>query len=139
MANELTYDHGIPITLVFTITNCAQSSTVDGVLAGVAATNGLKVPTGYAFHAIFIDAESNAARTAGSNTVKVIKDGTELSSGPEATLDGTNTTRDDGVAVVGDDPVAAGEEVGVSATGDGTWAPGTADFDVILTGILLPA
>ena len=139
MANELAYEKGIPITLAFTITNVIQSGTVDGVLAGAAATNGMNVPTGYAFHPVFVEVESNAARTAGSATVKVTKDGTELDNGPEATLDATNTTKHNGVKNVGADPVAAGEEAGVSGTGDGTWAPATADFDVILVGILLPA
>lgn len=139
MPNELTYEHGFNLTLQYEITDCAASSTTDGKLMGATARNGFVVPTGYKFHAIWIDVESNEARTAGTLTVKVTSDGTELATGPEAVLDATNTTAHAGVKWIGAQPIAAGKEVGVSATGDGSWAPATADVGVILGGVLTPA
>lgn len=130
-----------PITLTFTVTDVIQAGPVDGVLAGVAATNGFVVPTGYKFVPVYIDAESNAARTAGLATVVVTADGTELVNGPEAVIDDTNTLRHQGTLALpgAPDSVAAGEEVGVSADGDASWTPETADFDVILCGYLVKA
>lgn len=142
MANELDFTGDMPMTLVFTIANVAGGpviSLVDGVIAGANATNGMIVPAGYAFHPLFIEVEVNDARTAGTAIFKVTSDGTELSNGPEATLDATNTTQDTGIQRPGTEPVAAGAEVGVSATGDTSWAPDTADADVILYGVLRPA
>lgn len=142
MANELARDDGIPITLTFTITNVAGGpaiSYVDGVLTGANGMNGMVVPTGYQFHPLYIGVEINDARTAGSATFYATKDGAELVNGPTVTIDGDNTLVNNGVGRASADPVDAGEEVSVSAVGDVDWAPDTADADVILIGILLPA
>lgn len=141
MANELEIIHNaFPITLQLVISNVGAGATpVDGSLAGaVAAKTGWVVPAGYIFHPMYIDVLSNDARTAGSNTIKVTGDGTEIGAGPDATLDATNTTADRGVATLGASPMAAGVIVGVSSTGDGSFAPTTADADVILSGVLTP-
>jgi hypothetical protein len=138
MANELDYDFGINVTLVFKVTNGSAAGVTDGVLMGGEAS-GMVVPAGYAFHPLYISSESNDARTGGTSTMKVTTDGTELTKGPLATLDATNTLKDNGVARPGQATVAAGATVGISHTGAGTWAPATADFDVILIGVLLPA
>ena len=141
MANELARDDGISVSLFFTVANVAGGpviSIVDGILAGANGKNGMIVPTGYAFHPMLIDVEVNDARTAGTAIFKATKDGVELTSGPTATLNASNTTQARGVQRAGPDPIAAGEEVGVSSTGDISWAPDTSDADVILVGILLP-
>lgn len=140
MANELSYEKGIPMTLQYIITNVGAGTTpVDGTLASGQGGNGFFVPTGYVFHPLLLSAEYNDARTAGSSVVKVTYNGTELTNGPEATIDATDTAQDEGVQRVGVDAAVAGEEVSVSATGDGSFAPTTADADVILVGVLLPA
>jgi len=140
MANELTYDNGLAVTLQYTITNVGAGTTpVDGTLASGNGMTGYTVPTGYEFHALHLNVEYNDARTAGDSTVKVTSGGTELTGGPEAVIDASNTTNANGSERPGADPIAAGNEVAVSATGDGSFAPTTADADVILIGVLLPA
>jgi hypothetical protein len=139
MANEFDLPHPL-LTLAFTIANVGAGTTpVDGKLMGADAKNGFIVPTGYKFVPVYLDAEINDARTAGTSTIKVTADGTELVGGPEALIDDTDTLADTGIVQGMPDSVAAGEEVGVSATGDGSFAPTTADADVIVVGYLMPA
>lgn len=138
MSNELVYPDGFPVTLQFVITDVNAGATTDGTLAG-GNTAGWIVPAGYTFHALAVSVYSNAARTAGTATVKVTDDGTELVSGPEAVLNASNTTKASGVSRPLRQGIAAGSVVGVSATGDASWAPTTADFDVVVLGVLLPA
>jgi hypothetical protein len=125
----------------FTIANIsAGTAPVDGILAGGNGCNGPIVPTGYKFVPFHIDVESNDARTAGSSIIKVTSGGTELAGGPEATLAGAPATlRASGTVTGAPTSVAAAAEVGVSASGDGSFAPTTADADVILYGYFLPA
>lgn len=137
MANELSL-HLPLVAFQFTISNVAQGAVTDGVLAGGNGKGGPVVPTGYKFIPVFIDVESNDACTAGVATIKVTTGGTELANGPEATLNTTDTLTDTGLSTT-KDSVAAGAEVGVSATGDGSWAPATADLDVVLYGFFAPA
>lgn len=138
MANELEFPDGFPVTLEFRIDDVQAGGITDGKLASN-LTTGFVVPSGHEFHPVCVSVYSNAARTGGTATVKVTDNGTELTGGPEATIDGTNTQKATGVQRVGPEPIAAGHVVGVSATGDASWAPTTADFDVVLLGFLLPA
>jgi hypothetical protein len=139
MANELSRPHPL-VSFQFTIANIDAGTTpVDGILAGGNGKNGPIVPTGYKFSPVFIDAEINAARTAGTSTIKVTDNGTEIVSGPEALIDDTNTLADTGVVSGDPQKIAAAHEIGVSATGNGSFAPTTADADVILYGYFLPA
>lgn len=137
MANEFDRPEHL-ITLVFNIQNVGAGATpVDGVL-GVAKT-GYVVPAGYSFVPVYLDALSNAARTAGTNVIQITDNGTEIKNGPDATLDATNTTADRGLVTGTPVTIAAGHIVGVSATGDGSFAPTTADADVVVQGYLIPA
>jgi hypothetical protein len=141
MANELNLSHPLAV-FQYTIANVGAGATpVDGILAGSPNTApvGFLVPTGYKFVPVFIDARYNDARTGGTSTVKVTDNGAEVSGGPEALIDGTNTLRDTGSVTGAPVSIAAGREVSVSATGAGTFAPATADADVILYGYFLPA
>jgi hypothetical protein len=139
MANELSRPHPL-VTFRYTIANVtAGTAPVDGILAGGNGMNGPKVPTGYKFVPVFIDCEINDARTAGTSTVKVTVDGAEVTGGPEALIDGTNTLRDTGSVTGSPVIAAAATEIGVSATGDGSFAPTTADADVVLYGYFTPA
>jgi hypothetical protein len=138
MSNELDLPHPL-CAYVFTITDVGAAGPTDGILAGGNGKGGPVVPTGYKFVPVFIDAEYNAARTGGTSTVKVTAAGTELVGGPEALIDATNTTNDTGSITGAPDSVAAGEEIGVSATGAGTFAPATADATVIVHGYYMPA
>lgn len=137
-SNILSLPHAL-VCFQFTIANVsAGTAPVDGILAGGNGCNGPLVPAGYKFVPVFIDAEVNDARTAGSTTIKVTADGTELVGGPEALIDSTNTLRDTGSVTGAPDSIAAGEEIGVSATGNGSFAPTTADADVIVYGYFMP-
>lgn len=139
MANEFDRPHPL-VAFQFVIANVGAGATpVDGTLTGAYVKGGPIVPTGYKFVPVFIDVETNDARTAGTSTIKVTADGTELVGGPEALIDDTDTLADTGLATGDADSVAAGEEIGVSATGDGSFAPTTADADVVLYGYFLPA
>lgn len=71
---------------------------------------------------------SNEARTAGTLTVEVTVNGT--GTGLTAVLDGTNTTVKVTAQSEGTDTFAAGAELGVRITTDGSWAPTTADITV---------
>ena len=133
------FDQGVDVALNFKIENVGAGTTpVDGTLASGQGAQGFVVPTGWKFAPFMIIVEYNAARTAGTSTVKVTDALAEVSNGPEATIDGTNTTLHQGTSTVGEITIAAGQEVSVSATGDGSFAPTTADADVVLIGKLLP-
>ena len=115
----------------YTVTNIAASSTVDG-----AVLDTMIVPTGHNFVPVAVGVFLNDTVTAGTATVKVIDNGTELVTGPEAVLDTTNTVSDFGyIALPGSRVIVAGQQVNVSITGNGTLAPtGTADAVVHLYG-----
>ena len=139
MANELSYDRGIAVTLRFTLANPSASATTAMTPAGAQTSNvGFVVPTGYAFHAVCMHFESNADLTAGSIIAKVTTGGTVLAGGPQVTLSDT-VQSSTAVAAVGTCKVAAAAVVGVKVVADGDYAPTTADLDVILVGLLLPA
>jgi len=70
---------------------------------------------------------SNEARTAGTLTVELTVNG--VGSGLTAVLDGTNTECDVGTGSVA---VSECDEIGVTVTTDGSWAPTTADITVML-------
>ena len=134
------FDYGIDVTLQFSIANVGAGATpVDGVLASGQGGNGFVVPTGMRFTPLILDTEINDARTAGVSTIRMTINGAEQANGPEAVIDATNTTRHRDIAEPGAVFAAAGEEVSVSAQGDGSFAPTTADADVILIGKLVPA
>ena len=133
IANEFNRPHPY-FSYTFTITNVGAGTTpVDGVMAGGNGLGGPTVATGWRFYPVHVTAEYNDARTAGDSTVKVTADGTELVNGPEALIDATNTTNDDGSANFGPF-VDSGEEISVSATGDGSYAPTTGDATVVVEG-----
>jgi hypothetical protein len=136
MANELDYDDGLPVTLIFALANPGASATTDLALAQ--GGTGFVVPTGYEFHAMCLCGMSNADLTGGTAIFKVIDNGTEQTNGPTATLSDT-VQRASGVQRAQVEPIAAGHVVGVSVTTDGSYAPTTADLDAVLIGILQPA
>lgn len=137
MANELSYDQGIDVTLILAVANPGAGATVN-LTAAQANLSGFVVPTGYKFHPILLSGGSNADLTAGTATFKVTDDDTEIAGGPEPQLSDT-VQRASAVARVGASPIAAGHQVGVSITTSGAYAPTTADLDAVLVGKLLPA
>lgn len=74
--------------------------------------------------------KSNEARTAGTLTVEVTKNGS--GTGLTAVLDGTNTTFKVTTQDKDTDTFVAGDEIGVTITTDGSWAPNTADIRVAI-------
>lgn len=74
-----------------------------------------------------IAVKSNDARTAGTLTVEVTKNGTGV--GLTAVLDGTNTTSKATTQSKDTDAFVAGDNIGIDITTDGSWAPTTADID----------
>lgn len=136
MAGDLTYPFGLPITLHYGKANVEPNATTALTLAQGGA--GFVVPTGYKFHPILLHAESNAAITTDSATLKVRANTTALTSGPSVVLDDSAQNAND-TARVGENPIAAGKVVNVAVTTETNFAPNTADIDAILVGILLPA
>jgi hypothetical protein len=136
MAGELGYPFGMPVTLQFTKANVVENAATALTLAQ--GGGGLKLPTGYKFHPMFLFAEANAALNAGTAVFKVTKGGTALANGPVVTLD-ANTQVSTAVAAVGVDPIAANTVIGVTMTADVNYAPNTLDIDAVLVGVILPA
>ena len=135
MGNELTYDFGLPVTLVFGKANPVANTTTALTLANGGL--GLKVPAGYKFHPMLLHGESNADLTAGVATFKVTANTTVLSEGPVAVL-GDTVQVHSGVQRPNAEPISAGAIVGVSVILDANVAPNTADVDAILVGVLMP-
>lgn len=136
MTNELDTKFGVAVTLFFGKANVTKNGTIDLTFAQGGA--GFKVPAGYAFHPVLLHAETNADITAGTETFRVIADGTELTHGPEVCLADTVQAGVD-LQTFGAEPIAAGSIVGVSVTTSADLAPETGDVDAVLVGYLVPA
>jgi len=137
MANELDYNaYGLPVSVALGAANMLLSTTTNLTLAQ--GGTGFVVPTGYKFHPMLLAAHSNADLTAGTATFNVTANGTAIANTPTAVLNDT-VQRTAGVARAGVAPQAAGIIVGVNVVTDANYAPNTADMDVVLAGLLLPA
>lgn len=140
MANELDYDFGIDVTLIFPAANPSANTTTNLTFA---QGNGFVVPTGYKFHPILISASSNADLTAGTATavVRATPSGGSIGTVANApTVELSDTVqRGTGVARVGPAGIAADSIVQVGLVTTSDYAPTTADLDVVLVGKLLPA
>lgn len=137
MANELSRDDGIAVTIALSLANPGANATTN-LTAPQANLSGFVVPAGYKFHAVLLSGGSNADLTAGTATFKVTDNDTEIVGGPEPQLADT-VQRASAVARVGASPIAAGHEVGISITTSSGYLPVTADLDAVLVGLLLPA
>jgi len=127
------------VSYCFKIENITSGGTpVDGTLASGQGSDGLLVPTGYEFHPLLIQAESNAAISAGSISVQVTTGGTELEAGPEATLSSTAQAAS-ATAIYEASSVAAGAAIGLSAEGSADLDAVTKDIDAVLVGVFVPA
>jgi hypothetical protein len=104
----------------------ADQTNVQLLLAGSAANDGVVMPK--AGYIIGLTGSLSAAASAGSLTVGVTVDGTELASTTQ-----TVTTGQEVRATFATDParrVEAGAQIGVEITTDGSWNGTTADLDV---------
>jgi hypothetical protein len=138
MGNELVFPQGFPVTLQFSITDLAQDGITDASMPG--GNDGFRVPANYKFHPMMIMVHGNANATAESATAKVTDDGSELDNGPEATVNTSNKVHKTGVARPGVEPIAAGAIVGASMTATSGFTPnGSVDYDIVVSGMLLPA
>ena len=61
MANELTYDQGVDVTLIFALANPGAGATTAMTMAQ--GGTGFVVPTGYKFHPTCLNVNSNANDT----------------------------------------------------------------------------
>lgn len=141
MSSDLAYDQGVDVSLIFSGANPAASATT--ALTLPQSNAGFVVPTGYKFHAICLSAASNADLTAGTATLVVRATpaggaAATVGNGPTVVLADT-AQNGVGTAKVGAATVAAGSTVGVAIVTDASYAPATADIDVVLVGKLLPA
>lgn len=104
----------------------ASQSAVALSVLGLTGNTGFVMP--FPGSIIGISIASNDARTAGTLTVDVTKNGTVT--GLQAVLDGTNTTTHYATQEAEADVFDAGDLIGVKITTDGSWAPTTADIVV---------
>ena len=104
----------------------SQSAVILARNAAPAFGDKLVLPRAGSITAVCV--KSNAARTAGTLTVEVFK--AAAGTGLTAVLDGTNTTYKATTQAKDTDTFAAGDELDVRITTDGTWAPTTADIRV---------
>jgi len=133
MANELTNPDGFPITIPMGVANLVQNTATK--LTFAQGGSGFKVPTGYAFHALALHVECNAAINAGTAAFYVSDNNTSIANGPTVTLD-ANTQTASGVQRPATAPIAAGHIVGVKAAPDANYAPNTGDIDAVVVGLL---
>ncbi len=96
--------------------------------AVVQTNTGYRVP--WPFHVVGISVLSGAARTAGTLTVDATIGGT--ATGLQAVLDATNATHHSASQGRNADAGGAGGVVGVKLTTDASWAPVTADINVVV-------
>jgi hypothetical protein len=138
MAGELAFhgNDGYPVSFKVAIANPAAAATTAATAAQGGA--GFVVPAGYAFHPTLISVESNADLTAGTLIAKVTDNGTVLANGPIATLSDLVQVAA-GLQRPQVEPIAAGRKVGASVVADASYAPVTADIDILVAGLLLPA
>lgn len=109
--------------------NLAASLTASQLERSLSAALSAALPV-VATHAgsiVGISVASTDARTAGTATFEVYKNGS--ATGLTAVLDGTNTTFAFGVQAIDLDTVAAGDRLDVRVTTTGTWTPTTADVE----------
>jgi len=137
MANELSRDDGISVSIALSLANPGAAATTN-LLAPQGNLSGFIVPTGYKFHPLLLSGVSNADLTAGTATFKATDNDTELVNGPAPVLSDT-VQQASAVARVGIEPIAAAHKVGISVTTDAGYLPVTADLDAVLIGLLLPA
>lgn len=114
--------------------NDVAASQTDVALARVgdavwAAMDGkLIMPRGGSVTGVCV--KSNEACTAGTLTIEVTKNGTGI--GLTAVLDGSNPTFKATTQAKDVDTFDAGDQIGVTITTDGSWAPTTADIRVAI-------
>jgi len=126
---------GLAISLHFRASNVAANSTTRLTL--MRGGLGAQIPPTYRLYPMVLSAESNAAIQAGSALVIVTSDGTPIGRGPQVTLDAAHQV-DSQIVRKSSDSLAATAAFGVSMITTADFAPGTLDFDAILTGVILP-
>jgi hypothetical protein len=107
--------------------NVAATQTAVALAMGNTHT---EAPMPMAGYVVGIAVYSNAARTTGTLTVDATINGTVT--GLTAVLDGTNTQTHSTRQALTSDAFTAGQRIGVKITTSGTWAPTTADIDVVV-------
>lgn len=105
----------------------SQSAVALDVLGLVGNTEVVML---YAGSILGIAISGNVARTAGTLTVDVTKNG--VATGLQAVLDGSNAQYHSATQAKDTDTFAAGDRLGVDITTDGSWAPTTADIVVVV-------
>jgi hypothetical protein len=105
--------------------NVAASQTAVILSDGVSGRGPISVRPG---SILAIGVRSSEARTAGTLTVEVYKNG--AATGLTAVLDATNTTVKVTTQARDTDTFIAGDQIAARVTTDASWAPTTADIDV---------
>jgi len=131
MVNEISRYQLVPLLFCQDAVAASQSAVAMNTVEaeGVVQTNtGYELP--WPFQIVGISCLSGAARTAGTLTVDATIGGT--ATGVQAVLGATNTTHHSSYQKRDTDVGAAGAIVGVKLTSDASWAPVTADINVLV-------
>lgn len=104
----------------------ASQTNVQLIMVGSAAGDGIVMPV--AGYVIGLTASLTAAATAGSLTIGVTKDGTEWAGTTQTVTTGTEVRAL--FSTSANYRFAAGEQIGVEITTDGSWDGTTSDLDV---------
>ena len=117
------------VTLAWAETNLAASQTA--LQMDRPDSTGLNTTTSeaympYAGNIVGLEVGGGAARTAGTATFEVYKNGG--ATGLTVVIDGTNTQYNRTTQASGSDTFVAGDYIDVRETTDGTWAPTTAEW-----------
>jgi hypothetical protein len=130
------YDHAIPVSFEFGLADVPANATTD--LQTRLGGAGFFVPTGLDFYPAVGFVTSNSDLTAGTLTAKVTSNGTALVGGPEPALSDTVQRHSASISPLSP-KVAAGAYVGAEVVTSATYAPTTADIDVVVCGYLVPS
>lgn len=132
---QLNYDDGLLVTVTFSLSNPSANATT--ALTLPQGNTAVLVPDGMRAWPYFLIAHSNADLTAGTLTAKFTSGGSVVSNGPEPQLADT-VQRKAAFVQPGDVGIDAGGLLGVSVVTDASYAPVTADVDVVAGFFLVP-
>lgn len=132
---QLNYNDGLLHTVPFSLANPSAGATTAMALA--AGNTSILVPDGMKAWLYGLIVHSNADLTGGTLTAKFTSGGSVVSNGPEPALSDT-VQRKAAFVQPGDVAIDAGGLVGVSVVTDASYAPTTADIDVIAIFLLVP-
>lgn len=132
---QLNYNDGLLFTVTFSGANISANATTALTLPG--GNTSILVPSGMRALPYGLILNSNADLTGGTLTAKFTNGGTAVSNGPEPALS-DSVQRNSAFVQPNSVGIDAAGTLGVSVVADASFAPTTADVDVIAIFLLVP-